>query len=155
MNIHDQLFVLAFVFLSGSIVAGALYFKAKRYSNILLLIICACFLIMGIFHIYFLSNEGQIPIHFTVLAIAQFAVLGLAFKLWLTLNYHGFSHSVRVIFHVISHSAFVLIIMIGYWAKTNHPLLVFLLYPLAGLSVSLVGESIEEAIERRCNGGNK
>lgn len=109
---------------------------------------------MGIFHIYFLSNEEQVPIHSAVLTLAQFAVLGLAFKLWLSKNYHGFPHLVRVIFHVIAHSAFVLIIMIGYWAQTNHPLLIFLLYPLAGLSVSLVGESVEEAIERRCNQGN-
>lgn len=150
MTIHDQLFVFAFVFLSGSIVTGALYLNAKNFSNLLLAIISTCLVIMGVFHIYFLSSEDQIPIHFTVLALAQFAVLGLAFKLWLSLNYQDFPHSVRVIFHLISHSAFILIIMIGYWAKTNHPILVFLLYPLAGLSVSLVGESIEEAIGRRC-----
>ncbi len=155
MNIHDQIFVLVFIFLSGGIVAGAWFLKTKLYSSFLLAIILICLIVMAVFHIYFLSNEGELPIHSTVLALAQFAVLGLAFKLWLSLNYHGFPHLVRVIFHVISHSAFVLIIMIGYWARTNHPLLVFLLYPLAGLSVSLVGESVEEAIERRCNGGKE
>ena len=138
--------------MSVGIVTGAFYFKTRYYSNFLIAIICVCLTIMGVFHVYFLSNEGQVPIHSAVLALAQFAVLGLAFKLWLSLNYQGLPHLARIIFHMIAHSAFVLIILIGYWAQSKHPLLVFLLYPFAGLSVSLIGESIEEALERRCNG---
>lgn len=149
MNIHDQSFIFVFVIFSSSVIGGARWLEAKAYSRLLVAVIIACLGVMGIFHTFFLSKEGQIPIHFTVLAIAQFGVLGLAFKLWLALNYPAFKRPIRIAIHVISHSAFALIILIGYWAKTNHPLMVFLLYPLSGLSVSLIGESIEETIEHR------
>ncbi|OWY31735.1 hypothetical protein [Herbaspirillum aquaticum] len=149
MNLHDQSFIFVFVLFSSSIIGGARWLEARAYSRLLTAVIIACLGVMAVFHIFFLSKEGEIPIHFTVLAIAQFGVLGLAFKLWLALNYPNFKRPIRIVIHVISHSSFALIIMIGYWAKTNHPLMVFLLYPLSGLSVSLIGESIEEAIEHR------
>ena len=79
MNIHDQLFVLVFLFLSGGIVAGARALKLKFYSKFLLLIICTCLIVMGVFHTFFLIDEAPKAIHFTVLTLAQFGVLGLAF----------------------------------------------------------------------------
>jgi len=99
---------------------------------------------------FFLVSEGQTPIHASVLALAQFAVLGLAFKLWLSINYQNLRKAIRVTFHIVSHTSFSMIILFGYWAKNNHPLGLFFLYPLAGLSVSLIGESIEEMRIRRC-----
>ncbi len=146
---HDFFYLGGFFALGASILLGSRYFQAQPFSNLLGFIIGLTIAAMAWFHVVSVRAEGDGPVHYTVLTIAQYGVLALGFKLWFSLNYPRFNRASRVVAHSFAHVSLSFVIFAGYWLKTTHPIVVFLLYPLSSLSVALIAESIEEALERR------
>jgi cation transport ATPase len=146
---HDLIFLLGFVTLGALVLLGSRYLDSYAYSKLLAVVIILAMVVMVWFHAIAIRVEGDSQVHFIVLAIAQFWVLALSFKLWFSLNYPRFNRALRVSVHVLSHASLAVSVFAGYWLKTAHPVIVFLLYPLSSLSVALIAESIEEAAERR------
>jgi len=146
---HDFIFLIGFVTLGLLILLGSWYLNRQTYSTFLLVIIGLAIGIMIWFHTVAIKVEGNNQVHSTVLAIAQLVVLALGFKLWFALNYSRFDRLIRVLVHSLTHTSLVIVVFAGYWLKSTFPEITFFLYPLAGLSVALLTESIEESIERR------
>lgn len=146
---HDFLYLGGFLALGASILLGSRYLLARPFSHLLGSTIGLTIAAMAWFHLIAVRSEAESQVHYTVLTIAQYGVLALGFKLWFSLNYPRFNRASRVVAHSLAHVSLTFVIFAGYWLKTTHPIIVFLLYPLSSLSVALIAESIEEAAERR------
>lgn len=146
---HDLFYLGGFLALGALILLGSRYLLARPFSHLLCLTIGLTIAAMAWFHLIAVRSEADGPVHYTVLTIAQYGVLALGFKLWFSLNYPRFNRASRVVAHSFAHVSLSFVIFAGYWLKTTHPIVVFLLYPLSSLSVALIAESIEEALERR------
>ena len=146
---HDLIFLLGFSALGALIPLGSRYLDPYTYSKLLAVVISLAMALMVWFHTIAIRVEGDNQIHFVVLAIAQLGVLALSFKLWFSFNYPRFNRTLRVSVHMLSHVSLAVLVFAGYWLKATYPVITFLLYPLSSLSVALIAESIEEAVERR------
>lgn len=146
---HDLVFLLGFITLGALILLGSRYLDPYAYSKLLAVVVSLAMAITVWFQATMIRGEGVSQVHFTVLAISQFGVLALSFKLWFSFNYPRFNRTLRVSVHVLSHASLAVLVFAGYWLKATHPVIIFLLYPLSSLSVALIAESIEEAAERR------
>ena len=146
---HDCLYLGGFLALGASILLGSRYLHARPFSHLLGSTIGLTIAAMAWFHVVAIRSEAESPVHYTVLTIAQYGVLALAFKLWFSLNYPRFNRASRLVTHSSAHASLTFVIFAGYWLKITHPIVVFLLYPLSSLSVALIAESVEEALQRR------
>lgn len=146
---HDFIYLAGFIALGAFILTGSYYLSARQFSHLLGLTIGLTTASMAWFHVGALRSEADSPVHYAVLTIAQYGVLGLGFKLWFSLNYPRFNRASRLVAHSLAHASLTFVIFAGYWLKTTHPIHLFLLYPLSSLSVALIAESVEEALERR------
>lgn len=154
MTLDDFVFLMIFLSFSITIMLGGRFLKLRNYS---FLLISVCF--FAIITMIFLHSTDSVEpsdgwAHYTILAIAQFGVLALGFKLWFAINYHNLTRPLRVLLHVAAHGTLVFAIVASYWLKTVHPVLSFILYPLSSLSVALISESIEGSITVRSEQSN-
>lgn len=128
---------------------GGRFLKLPNYSR-LLVAVCAFAIVTMIFlHSTDTVERSNGWAHYTILALAQFGVLALGFKLWFSINYQILAPSLRILLHIAAHGTLIFAIVASYWLKTVHPVLSFVLYPLSSLSVALISESIEESIALR------
>lgn len=140
---HDIAFLLGFAALAAAILIGCRLFSARGYSRWLAGILTLAIGAMAWLHSATDQTAATNRLHYTIMTLAQFAVLSLGFKLWFSLEYPRFGRSARVLAHLAAHSSLGLVVIAGYSLKAAHPILAFLIYPLASLSVALVAESVE------------
>lgn len=132
---------------------GARYLRAQNYSRLLAVVLVCAIAAMIVLHSTDAVEISDNRTHYTILAVAQFGVVALGFKVWFAINYHILTRPVRTVLHVVAHGSLIFAIIAGYWIKVVHPVLGFILYPLSSLSVALISESIEESIARRFETG--
>lgn len=140
---HDLAFLIGFMVLATAIPIGSRLFSAQGYSRWLAGIIALAIGTMAWLHVETIPGPATSRLHYTILTLAQFAVLSLGFKLWFSLNYPRFGRSARVAAHIAAHASLAVVVVAGYSLKAAHPVFVLLIYPLASLSVALVAESVE------------
>lgn len=140
---HDVAFLVAFALLAVAIPLGCLLFEPQGYSRWLAGVLVLAVMAMAWLHAGTDAAVVTTRLHYSTLAVAQFAVLALGFKLWFSLNYPRFGRTARIAVHGLAHASLAFIVVAGYSLKAAHPLVVFLIYPLSSLSVALVAESVE------------
>lgn len=146
----DLAFVGGFIAVALLIGFGGRYLSRRAYSRLLLLLALLMAVFIALYQYFDVSREPEnAPVHATAMAFAQFGVYGLTFKIWLSVNYEHWSRHARFWVHLVSHASFALAIFAGYWMKIQHPAIALLIYPLNGLSLSLIAEAIENAREER------
>lgn len=117
------------------------------YSRLMAgIFICSC-LVITWFHETVIDVSQTSPLHGAILSFAQVGTLTLASKLWLTLNFHGFSKSVQITLYIIFYGALLTVTICAYWLYKLLPELQLLLYPLASLAISLTAELLEDRWE--------
>lgn len=140
---HDFAFLLGFAALAAAIPIGCRLFSTGGYSRWLAGIMGLAIGALAWLHAYTDQAAATVGLHYTIVTLAQFAVLALGFKLWFSINYPRFGRSARVAVHLAAHTGLAFVVVAGYSLKAAHPLITFLIYPLASLSVALVAESVE------------
>lgn len=140
---HDVVFLVAFALLAVAIPIGCLLFEPQGYSRWLAGVLVFAVMAMAWLHAATDAAVVTTRLHYSTLAVAQFAVLALGFNLWFSLNYPRFGRTARIAVHGLAHASLAFIVVAGYSLKAAHPLVVFLIYPLSSLSVALVAESVE------------
>ena len=113
------------------------------YSRLMAgIFICSC-LVTTWFHETVIDVSKTSPLHGAILAFAQVGTLTLSSKLWLSLNFKEFSKSTRILISVILYGALLTIVICTYWLSKIIPELLFILYPLSSLSISISAEMLE------------
>ena len=147
MSQIDQLLILFLILMAALIAVGSQKLKHDAYSRLLIGIIISSVLVISLFQIYDVGLEAATATHSAISAITQLAIYGLASKLWLKLNYPDFTKMQQRIVHVLAHGGLALFALFSFWLKNNYPLALILLYPLSGISISLLEESIERGFK--------
>ena len=145
----DIAFFLSLVICIAIIVVGAKLLPVRIYSYALLGVVALTTINAYIFSELEIKLLGESPLHSGLLSLAQYGAVTLASKLWFSINYPKLSGSARITFMVLVYSSLISVVTASYWLSSSNPAFSFLLYPLAGISISLIGETIALAIIKK------
>ncbi len=96
------------------------------------------------FHETVIDVSKTSPLHGAILAFAQVGTLTLSSKLWLSLNFKNFDKGIRTLICVILYGALLTVTICAYWLSKLIPELLFILYPISSLSISITAEILEK-----------
>ena len=144
LSTNDFLFILWILACYAIILLTPGKISKASYSRLMIgIFICSC-LATTWFHETVIDVSQTSPIHGAILALAQVGTLTLTSKLWLTLNFHRFSNTVRISLYAIFYSALLTITICAYWLYKVFPELQLILYPIASLAISITAEALED-----------
>lgn len=117
-----------------------------RYSRLLVALAIANAVAMFAFHLERPVSSAENLLHWIIVALVQYGILSLSLKIWLSINYKDLNLVAQRWIHVLSHGALLLVLVGGYWLKSNHAIVLAMVYPLSSLSIALIAEAIEEQL---------
>lgn len=124
------------------------WISKRHYSRLLVTVALVNAALMLSFHFERPASSAANLLHWIVVALAQYGIFALSLKIWLAINYKRLGPRAHTLLHSLSHGSLLLVLLGGFWMKANHSVILALVYPLAGMSVALIAESIEEQINR-------
>lgn len=148
MNISrtDVLLLLLLALMAILMMAYSKRLSQSQYSKLLIGIVIASAIITTLFQWYDVAVDGNTIVHSAIFSITQLAIYGLASKLWLKINYKSSAPHIKKLMHLLSHSMLLIFIVASYWIKSANPLVIMLVYPICGFSISLIEEVIEKSL---------
>jgi len=120
----------------------------QRYSRLLVAVALTNAVLMLSFHFERPASSAANLLHWIIVALAQYGIFALSLKIWLAINYKRLGPRAHTLLHSLSHGSLLLVLFGGFWMKANHSVILALVYPLAGMSIALIAESIEEQINK-------
>lgn len=117
-----------------------------RYSRLLVALAIANAVAMFAFHLERPVSSAENLLHWIIVALVQYRILSLSLKIWLSINYKDLHLVAHRWIHALSHGALLFVLVGGYWLKSNHPVVLAMVYPLSSLSIALIAEAIEEQL---------
>ena len=141
---NDFLFIAWLIVCYGLILLAPGKISKHAYSRIIAGIFFGSCLAIITFHETVIDVSLSSPIHGALLVLAQVGTLTLTSKLWLTINYHQLTRSVRIATCLFLYSALLAIIIGSYWLYKLMPELQILLYPFSSLAISLTAQILED-----------
>jgi hypothetical protein len=117
-----------------------------RYSGLLVALAIANAIAMFAFHLERPVSSAENLLHWIIVALVQYGILSLSLKIWLSINYKDLNPTAHQWIHVLSHGALLFVLVGGYWLKSNHPVVLAMVYPLSSLSIARIAEAIEEQL---------
>ncbi|MDO8693345.1 MAG: hypothetical protein Q7J51_04545 [Sheuella sp.] len=149
MSNFDLFLTTLFIGMSILMVWSGHKLSKKNYSRLLILIILTSAALIVLFQVKHAGPEGNSAAHSLITILGQLAIYGLATKLWLKINYVKTSKAAHIAMHVIAHSSLLIFIFLNYWIKNNYPVVSILVYPVCAFSLSLIEQSIQNALNDR------
>lgn len=116
----------------------------STYSKLMAAIFLLSCLMLTWFHETVVDISASNSLHGALIAFAQVATLTLSSKMWLKINFHLLSKSVRLITNSLAYGALLAITIFAYWFYKSAPELQLLLYPLASLAIAITTEILED-----------
>jgi hypothetical protein len=88
---------------------------AQIYSYALLGVVALTTINAYIFSELEIKLLGKSPLHSGLLALAQYGVVTLASKLWISINYPGLSGSISVAVKALIYGSLISVVTASYW----------------------------------------